>query len=161
MVKIPEKVNVSVEGLKLKVSGPKGNLERTLSRLVNVTVASGNVDVTGDSKALVNTTFAHLGNMFKGVTLGFEKKLKIIYAHFPITIEVKGHDITIKNFLGEKQARKAILVGSTKLVIKGQEVMLSCIDIEELGGTYSNLKRATKIRFKDGRVFQDGLYPID
>ena len=111
MIKIPDKVTVSVEGYKIKVSGPQGTVERKFSPLVKITSANGQVDVTGESKALVNTNFAHVKNMLTGVTLGFQKKLKIIYAHFPITIEVKGMDVTIKNFLGEKQARKTILVG--------------------------------------------------
>ncbi len=161
MVKIPEKVTVSVDGDKVKVSGPQGNLERKISPLVKVTVDKGDVEVVGNSKAIVNTTYAHLENMIKGVTVGFQRKLKMIYAHFPITIEVKGNDVTIKNFLGEKQARKTILVGNTKLQVKGQDVTLSGIDIEAVGGSYTNLKKATKIRFKDGRVFQDGLYPVD
>ena len=106
-MKIPDKVNVSVGGNKMKVSGPQGSIERAFSPLVKVTSSSGEVNVEGNSKALVNTTIAHLQNMFTGVTIGFQRKLKIIYAHFPITIEVKGKDVTIKNFLGEKQARKS------------------------------------------------------
>lgn len=160
-LKIPEKVNVSVAGNTVKVTGPQGNVEKTFSQLLKITSANGNVTFDGAEKALLNTAEAHMKNMFTGVTSGFQKKLKIIYAHFPITIEVKGKDILIKNFLGEKQVRKTSLVGDTKLQVKGQEVVLSGADKDALGGTFSNIKKATKIRFKDGRVFQDGIYPVD
>ena len=42
--------------------------------------------------------------MIKGVTKGFQYKLRSVYAHFPInaSIENKGKQITVRNFLGEK-----------------------------------------------------------
>lgn len=161
-MKIPESVNVQVQNNVLKVKGPKGEVERVFSPLVQVNTDGKEVVVEGKSKALVNTTKAHLKNMFTGVKDGFKVRLKIIFAHFPITIEVKGNDITIKNFLGEKQPRKTKLMGSTKLEIKAkeQEVIVSGPDKDAIGATISNIRAATKIKDKDARVFQDGLYII-
>ena len=43
----------------------------------------------------------------KGVTVGFEYKMRLVYAHFPINanIENEGTKIEIRNFLGEKRVR--------------------------------------------------------
>ena len=67
----------------------------------------------------------------------------------------------IKNFLGEKQPRKTRIVGNTKLEVKGQEVTVSGCDKDAIGATIANLRTATKIKDKDPRVFQDGLYVIE
>lgn len=46
-------------------------------------------------------------NLMKGVTVGFEYKMRLVYAHFPINanIENEGTKIEIRNFLGEKRVR--------------------------------------------------------
>jgi large subunit ribosomal protein L6 len=67
----------------------------------------------------------------------------------------------IKNFLGEKQPRKAKIVGQTKVEAKGQEMTVSGLSKEEVGQTIANLKSATRIRNRDSRVFQDGFYIIE
>ena len=163
MIEIPAGVEVAVHEKQLTVKGKNGEVVRMLSPLVVVTVSGRSVDIQGKSKALINTTEAHLRNMIKGVQDGFKITMKLIFAHFPISIEVKNTDITIKNFLGEKQARKAKLVGKTKLEVKAKEqlVILSGADKEAVGGSYSNLRTAMKIKEKDGRVFQDGVYIIE
>lgn len=161
-MEIPENVNVQVQSNILKVKGPQGEVERKLSPLITVNINGKEIVINGNSKALINTTEAHLRNMFKGVKDGFKVRLKLIFAHFPITIDVKGKDITIKNFLGEKQSRKTKLVGNAKLEVKQkeQEVTISGPDKDAIGATISNLRLAMRIKDKDARVFQDGLYII-
>ncbi|MGB9577463.1 MAG: 50S ribosomal protein L6, partial [Candidatus Norongarragalinales archaeon] len=97
-------------------------------------------------------------NMIKGCTEEYSKKLQVVYAHFPITIEVKGSQVNIKNFLGEKVPRTAKIVGDTKVSVAGQEITVSGHDKEAVGQTASNLVRATRIAKKDVRIFQDGIY---
>ena len=45
-----------------------------------------------------------------------------------------------------------------KVKVKGDDVILEGPDKESLGQTAANLKRCCKIRKKDPRVFQDGVY---
>jgi large subunit ribosomal protein L6 len=45
--------------------------------------------------------------------------------------------------------------------IRGQEVIVEGIDKEECGQTAANLEQATKIKDKDPRVFQDGIYIVE
>jgi large subunit ribosomal protein L6 len=160
MITIPQGVTVSVSNGIISVKGPKGKTERQVGDFAQVTVSGENIDVKGE-KAFLNTMESLIANMIKGVSVGYQKELKLIYAHFPITLEVKGKDVAIKNFLGEKMARKAKLIGDTKLSVKAQFVTVTGSDKEAIGQSVANLRQAMRIRDKDGRIFQDGIYPID
>ena len=48
-----------------------------------------------------------LQNMIKGVTKGFEYKMRLVYAHFPINANIidDGTIVEVRNFLGEKRVR--------------------------------------------------------
>ena len=39
--------------------------------------------------------------------------------------------------------------------------MVNGVDIEEVGQTIANIRQATRIRDRDSRVFQDGVYPVE
>lgn len=160
-MKMPEGAKIEVTGTKVKVSGAKGSLERDFYHPeIKLALKNGEFEVEGD-KAMVNTVLAHVKNMANGVVGGYSAKLKMLYSHFPISVEVKGKDIMIKNFLGEKQPRKAKVMGQTKVDVKGQEMSIAGISKEDVGQTIANIKSATRIRNRDSRVFQDGFYVID
>jgi len=57
--------------------------------------------------ASIRTACSHVSNLIKGVTKGFEYKMRLVYAHFPININIedKGTRVEIRNFLGEKRVR--------------------------------------------------------
>jgi large subunit ribosomal protein L6 len=162
MISIPEGAKVSIEGNRVSVEGPKGKLERTF-RIIGLRVESkdGQVVVSSPKLMITNTIESHIENMLIGVTQGYFRKMQILYSHFPITLEVKGSVIRIKNFQGEKKPRRTAIAGQTKVEVKGQEVFVSGIDKEAVGQTVSNLIIATKIRNRDSRVFQDGIYPVE
>lgn len=160
MIAIPEGVNVTVENRKVSVKGPKGEVAREFSQHADISVKDGSIAVESKDRAYLGTVESLLKSMVKGVTDGYERKLKIIYAHFPITVEAKGKDITIKNFQGEKMPRKTTIIGDTKIAVKGNIVTISGPDKEAVGQTMANMKMKTKIKNKDGRIFQDGLYEV-
>ena len=160
-MKITEGAKVSVDGLKVTVSGAKGTLVRDFAHPdVKISVKGDVVEVTGPL-AMANTVESHINNMAMGVVNGYTKKLKILYSHFPVAVEVKGREIMIKNFLGEKQPRKVRIMGTTKVEAKGQEVTISGPSKDDVGQTVANIKSATKIRNRDSRVFQDGFYLVE
>ncbi len=159
-MEIPKEVAVKVEPGRITVKGPKGEVS-TAYKTRNATVhLKGSELLVEADKALENTILAHVRNMVIGVTGGYSKKLKALYSHFPLSMEVKGKELMIKNFLGEKQPRKANIVGATKVEVKGQELSISGPSKEDVGQTLANVKTATKIKNRDHRVFQDGLYAM-
>jgi len=168
-VRIPEGVEVSIEGMRVKVKGPKGELERDFSHARNVLIRLDE-DEEGKKvvveayfanrrvKALVGTIAAHIENMITGVTKGFRYKLKIIYSHFPVTVKVQGDKVIIENFLGEKAPRVAKILPGVTVEVQKDDVIVEGIDIEAVGQTAANIEQATKVKDKDRRVFIDGIY---
>ena len=165
-MKIPEQTNVTVEGDKVVVKGSAAiTLEKKFNpRMLGVTVEGSEVTVkplvkkTKRVSAMAGALESHLKNMFKGCRESYEKKLSLVYAHFPVSVEVKGADVVIKNFLGEKTPRHAKVRGSAKVAVKGQEITVTGNNKEDVGQTASNIIKATRITKRDIRVFQDGIY---
>lgn len=164
-VEVPGNVKVHLEGLKVSVEGPKGKLERDFSfaKGINVRLEEGKVvveafNVNRRKKALVGTVAAHIRNMITGVTKGYRYKLKIVFSHFPISVEVKGDQLLIKNFLGEKSFRRALILEGVKVKVVDRDIIVEGIDIEKVGQTAANIEQATKIKEFDRRVFMDGIY---
>jgi large subunit ribosomal protein L6 len=166
-IEVPEKVHVTLDGGVVKVKGPQGEISKRLSHpRVKLEMKGKHVVISSEmprkkEKALVGTYGAHIRNMFVGATTGFEYKMKIVYAHFPIKTAIKGDTFVIENFLGEKSPRKTKILGATKVTIKGDQVLLNGPNVEDVGQTAANIERATKIKGFDPRVFQDGIYIIE
>jgi len=81
-VDVPSGVEVKVEGTKVRVKGPKGELQRTFSHLIGIAMENNQVVVTRNSdaieeKALHGTTRAVIANMVHGVSNGFEVVLEV------------------------------------------------------------------------------------
>jgi large subunit ribosomal protein L6 len=109
-------------------------------------------------KALVGTFAAHLRNMVQGVQQEWEYHLKIVYSHFPIKAKVQGQEFVIDNFLGEKNARKTSIPQGVKVKVDGDQVVVTGADLEKAGQTAANIEQACRIKDRDPRVFQDGIY---
>lgn len=161
MIQIPDGVTVRVEGHKVMAKGPSGEVHKTFSKDASVKAGGGKVEVSAGDKALAGTVEAVIKAMLHGAKAGYKKSFKLLYAHFPISLEVKGADVAIKNFLGEKQPRKTVVAGNTRVEAKGQSVTISGPDKEAVGQTIANLRIAMRIRDKDSRVFQDGMYEVE
>jgi len=168
-IELPEGVSAEVAGNKVKISGPKGQLEREFKGLrvhgIRLMLTGKKIKVSSESerrkaKALVGTIIAHIRNMIKGVTTGYTYKLKVVYSHFPVTVKVEGNKVLVHNFLGEKVPRVAELVEGVHVEVKGPEIMVSGIDKELVGLMASRLEQATKIKGYSRKVFMDGIYLV-
>jgi len=113
-------------------------------------------------KAIAGTWAAHLRNMVRGLDEGFEYRLKAVFSHFPMTLKVEGNKFTITNMLGEKVPRIAKLPWSPSEVevrIENKtDILVSGPDREKVGQTAANIEKACKVKKRDPRVFQDGVY---
>ncbi len=163
-VTIPAGVTVSRDGGMLRVAGPKGTLERALANpSIIFAIGKDAVVVSTESgrkehMALTGTFASHLRNMVRGVTEGFTYHMKVVYSHFPIQLKLAGNRLEINNFLGEKHPRYARVESGVTVTLGNDEITLEGINKESLGTTASNIEHATKIRYRDPRVFQDGIY---
>ena len=163
-VELPEGVNFTAEGATVKIKGPKGELSKEFNFPgVSVTSESNSVTIkingtAKKQKAIVGTYESHLKNMIKGVTEGFTSEMKAVFAHFPITIKQEGNIIEIQNFLGEKVPRKAKVVGDVQVKIQKDLVTIEGNNKEDVGQTTANIELATRVKNKDVRIFQDGVY---
>ena len=82
-VEVPGGVKAELNGQRLKVTGPKGTLERTFHPDVTITLEDGHLTVTRPSddpahRALHGLTRALIQNMMAGVTTGYSKTLQIV-----------------------------------------------------------------------------------
>jgi large subunit ribosomal protein L6 len=166
VIDVPAGVTLTVEGRLLKAKGPLGTAQRPFpADVLALEVKDGQATLTlllpparRVSQALLGTWAAHVRNLVAGLTRGVEAKLKVVAAHFPMKVSVKGDELLIENFLGEKYPRSARLVPGTVAQVDGEFVILSGTDIEQVGQSGANIERATRIRDYDPRVFQDGIY---
>jgi len=163
-VEIPEGVDAMVDGRIVTIRGEKGELIRDFSHAaINIQLDEKKVTVQASwprkkEAALVGTIRSHIQNMVKGVTKGFTYKMKIVFSHFPITVKVQGKTFTINNFTGERSSRNAKIMGNSKVIVKGDDIIIQGIDLEDVSQTAANIQNSTKIRNKDPRVFLDGIY---
>jgi len=164
---VAEGVNVEISGSRVKVSGPKGAIERNfvINKDMKIEKVENKIRVSSasekrTSKALVGTIVAHIRNMIDGVVKGFTYRLRIIYSHFPVTVKVEKDKILIQNFLGERTPRVAKIVGKTDVKIEGSDIILSGIDVEEVSQTAGNIELAARIVGYDRKVFQDGIFIV-
>ena len=100
--------------------------------------------------------------MVKGVTDGFTYTLKALYSHFPMTLAVKGNQLIVNNYFGERVPRSAAILNGVEVKVQNKtEVVVSGIDKEAVGQTAANIERSTTVKKRDRRVFQDGIYLIE
>lgn len=166
-IKIPEGVEADLEGNKVIVRGEKGENEREfkigklkLEKKEN-SIIIWDKKATKKEKKIINTVASHIKNMIKGVKEGFEYQLKICSSHFPITVDVQGKEATIKNFLGEKIPRKVKIPENVEINIDRGVIIVTSKNKESAGQAAANFERATKIKSRDRRVFQDGIFIIN
>jgi len=91
-IKVPSKVKVAIDGVRVSVEGPKGKAEKVLPG-VSFSLEADSLTVTRpdesrQSKSLHGLSRALVANMVKGVSDGFERKLELYGVGF--RAEVKG-----------------------------------------------------------------------
>ena len=96
IITIPAGVTVSVDGNKVTVKGPKGELSTEINEHITVDVNDTEVKLTRDNdlfKKDHGTANAHINNMVNGVTNGFEKKLEAVGVGY--RFQLKGKQLVV------------------------------------------------------------------
>jgi large subunit ribosomal protein L6 len=163
-VSLPGGVTASMTGRNLSITGKLGEAKKNFDKInVNISVDGDKVVISPFSakkkdNVIINTVTSILNNMITGVTKGYTYKVKVVYAHFPITVKTKGKQVLVENFVGERSPRVSEIVGDCKVTVEGDDVIVKGVSVEDVGQTAANIELATKIKRKDQRVFLDGLY---
>ncbi len=164
LFEVPDGIEVRFIDNILFVKGPLGEIKRDFGKIrSNISLDGNIIKITPFSlrkrhRSITNTSRSLIRNMITGVTKGFTYKLKVAYAHFPITIKIKGDKVHIENFYGERSPRISKIVGDCKLEVQEDDVIVRGISLDDVGQTAANIEQATTVKKKDQRVFLDGVY---
>jgi large subunit ribosomal protein L6 len=165
IVNIPEGINVEIDNRKLiaKKNGKELVKKLPYSKKINVTKEGNQITIsskkpTRRERGVAGTINAHIKNTLKGVDEGYVYKLEICNVHFPMNVKIEGKKVIIKNFLGEKKDRIVEILDNVEISMKGNIIELKSSDKEAAGQSAANIERVTKVKNRDRRVFQDGIY---
>ena len=141
-VKIPNGVQVTVDGQKIDVKGAKGTLSRMVNRELAVTVEGETVSLkpqveSDTTKALWGLNRVLIENMMVGVTVGYRKDLEIVGVGYKA--EMKGKDVNLVVGLSSPKLYKApegIKLNVENLV----KISIEGIDKEKVGQTAAEIR---------------------
>jgi len=151
------------------VKGPRGTLSKSFKHLpIELTLSADGKTLSGAmwfgtriQTASIRTCMTHVRNMITGVTRGYEYKMRLVYAHFPVSLVIDGNTVNVKNFLGEKIDRKVELLDGVSVVRSKDvkdEIVLSGNSVEMVAQSAAQIQQKARVRNKDIRKFLDGVY---
>jgi len=143
---VPAGVTVSINTRVVRVKGPRGVLVRDFGyQQIELILEKGGKSIRaelwfGDRKALacIRTTLSHIKNMIIGVTKGYLFKMRMVYNHFPISVNIEkaGKLVEVRNFLGEKRVRVVPMLGDVTCARSTDgtkdEIILSGSDLDHV-----------------------------
>jgi len=143
-VVVPNGVQINVQGSDVHVKGPKGEMKRTFSPLVNIALENGEVVITRNSedpreRALHGTTRAVLANMVHGVSSGFQVVLEVQGVGY--RAELQGKDLAL--FVGYSHPVKMTPPEGISFEVdqKTRQVKVLGYDREVVGQTAAEVRR--------------------
>ena len=161
-IPLPSGVDVTIDGAKITVKGPKGTLVRSLDRRISVAVDDGIVVVTRDnderaSRALHGLSRALLANMVTGVAEGYRKELLTVGVGYRANLQ--GRKLELQVGFSHPVVMEAP-EGIDFEVPEPTKIIISGIDKELVGQTAANIRRVRPpepykgkgIRYSDEQV---------
>ncbi len=143
-VAVPNGVQIDVQGSAVHVKGPKGELKRSFSSLIDIALDNGQVMITRKSdnavdRALHGTTRAVIANMVHGVSSGFERVLQVEGVGY--RAELQGKDLAL--FVGYSHPVKMEPPAgiSFEVDLKTRQIKVLGYDREVVGQTAAEIRR--------------------
>jgi len=172
VIDVPKDAKIFIKSRRVTVKGPRGVLRRDFRHLaVDFQLINGGKQLKaelwfGDRRSLatLRTATSHIKNLITGVTKGFLLKMRMVYAHFPISISVDkgGSEVAIRNFLGEKELRQVRMFAGVTCARSTDgtkdEIIVTGNDLDKVSQSAANIHIAARVRNKDIRKFLDGVY---
>lgn len=163
-VAVPEGVTATVEGQKVTVKGPKGELSFVANDEVLVNLEDGNVvinprDETKDSRAKWGMSRTMIANLVIGVKDGFEKKLEINGVGYRAAMQ--GSDIKLALGFSHDVIYK-VPEGVSVAVPKPTEIVVSGIDKQKVGQAAAEIRsyrppepyKGKGVKYADETIFR-------
>ena len=166
-LEIPNGVTITYKKPMITVQGPLGKTWKSFRKIpVTIDISENKVlfkaqGTRDKSRAIMNTSRSLIRNLCEGVIEGYTIKMKIVFSHFPITVKVDGKKVLIENFQGERAARKTNIWGETKVVPKGDDVIITGHVLTDVSQTAAEIENGSRVKNKDHRVFLDGVYKFE
>lgn len=142
-ISIPAGVQVNINGSRVNVKGPKGEMVRDFSATIGIALENGQIAITRNSdkpaeRALHGTTRAVLANMIHGVSDGFVRTLEIEGVGY--RAEIKGQTLVL--YMGyshpvEMEPPQGI---SFDVDQKARQVFVRGCDKEQVGQVAANIR---------------------
>ena len=164
VIEIPNGVTVTKKTHMLQFKGPLGKTHKSFRSIpVDIDIKDNKIKLTVKGRRKRDYSILHaarsvIRNICEGLITGYTIKMKVVFAHFPITVKIDGKKILIENFQGERSARVTKIVGNTKVIPKGEDVILTGEVLTDITQTAANIELSSKVKDKDHRVFLDGIY---
>jgi len=166
-IEIPQGVTVTQKKHMLQFQGPLGKTFKSFRNIpVDIEIRDNKIQLKVEGRrkrdySILHTARSIIRNICEGLVEGYTVKMKVVFAHFPITVKVDGKNVLIENFQGERAPRITKIVGNTKVVPKGEDVILTGEVWTDITQTAANIELHTKVKGKDHRVFLDGIYAYE
>lgn len=167
-IEIPEGINAELVEGELTMKKGNNEIKRKIHPVINLNIEGNKIildcgRVRKTEKKIFGSMKAHIRNMINGLEEPFKYRLQISNVHFPMTItHNKGkNEMVVKNFLGEKTDRIVKLIEGVDVNIDKDIIELECYDREKAGQCAANIEKRTRVRNKDRRIFQDGIFIIE
>jgi len=164
-IEIPGGIAVTIDADKIIMKKDSDELQRKLDARIDTKVDGNKVvleskKTTKNERKMFGTVKAHIKNMIKGLTEKFKYTLHIANVHFPMNVshDKENNELIVKNFLGEKKDRKIKLIEGVDIKVDKETIELESINIEKAGQCAANIEKGTRVRNKDRRIFQDGIF---
>lgn len=141
-ITVPDGVNVTIDGHKITVKGPKGTLEREISEKINVTLDGNVINVTRnndepESRSLHGLTRTLINNMIQGTVKEYEKKMEVNGIGY--RAQKKGNNLSLTLGYSHPVEVEAP-AGITFEVPNPNEIIVKGIDKELVGQTAAVLR---------------------
>ncbi len=141
-IEIPNGVEVKIDGEKITIKGPKGELFREIRPEIGLEIKDEKLFVspkieTKQTKAFWGLTRALLANMIKGVTEDYEKKLEIQGVGY--RAELKGTTIVLA--IGFSHSVEIEAPEGIKFLVEKNIITISGIDKEAVGQIAAKIRK--------------------
>ena len=142
---VPSGVDAVINGGKITVKGPKGEMVMNLPMGVTVAIENRLVVIKPNSESKQDrsswgTCRAKIANLFNGVTVGFEKKLEIEGVGYRATVE--GSELTL--IVGFTNPVKISAPSGVSFTVLKNLITVSGIDKEAVTLTAAKVKAAKR-----------------